>query len=186
MRYSGKPVSQSDNKIFALFEEQQNRFKEALIINDQKIWFPPLRGKLEEYNPDDWFICFVPPSWGRWQGNYGVHFSFKYGRERGSLPERIRLPIGVERPMKKSFQQEFKESVLSRVRAAGIAQSGFVLQAKAMTKLLECNPIPFNRQSWKVALEQYIALQSVVDIIARMLKEYRNRGAFEVPLDFPT
>lgn len=186
MRSSGEPVNQSDNKKFALFEDQQNRFKEALLIHDPKIWFPPLRGKFEDYNPGNWFICFVPSSWGRWKGNYGVHFAFMYGRERGSLPERIRLPIGVETPMKKSFQQEFKESVLSRVRAAGTAQSGFVLQAKVMTKLLECNPIPFNGQSWKGAFEQYIALQPVVDIIARVLKEYQNRGAFEVPMDFPT
>lgn len=179
-------MNQTSNTKFAMFREQQKLFEIALENHDLNIWFPSLRGNFTEDNPSNWFICFVPSSWGRWQGNYGVHFGFIYARERGSLPERIRLPIGVETPMKKLFQQEFKDSVLSQVKAAGIAHTGFVLQAKVRTKLLECDPIPFSGQSWKIAFERYIALQPVVDTIAMVLKEYRNRGAFEVPIDFPT
>jgi hypothetical protein len=179
-------VNQSSNTKFAIFREQQKQFKIALENHDPNIWFPSLRGNFTEDNPANWFICFVPSSWGRWQGNYGVHFGFIYARERGSLPERIRLPIGVETPMKKSFQQEFKESVISGVTMSAIIQTDFVLQAKARTKLLEIYPIPFGGESWQIAFEQYIALKPVVDLIARVLKEYRNRGAFEVPVEFPT
>ena len=178
MHFEGESVNQSSNKKFAMFREQQKQFKLALENHDPNIWFPPLRGNFTEDNPANWFICFVPSSWGRWKENYGVHFGFIYARERASLPERIRLPIGVETPMKKSFQQEFKISVLSQVNAAKVAHSGFVLQAKERTKLLECDPIPFSGDSWKVTFERYIALQPVVEIIARVLKEYRNRGAF--------
>lgn len=173
------------NPRLSLFMGQQSRFTEALKNHEPGVWFPPLRGRMTEDSPGNWFICFVPSSWGRWQGSvYGVHFEFLYARERGSLPERIRLSVGVETPMKDPFKPEFKETVISRVRAAGIAEAGFVLQNRPRTKLLEPDPIPFNSHSWQNALERYVALQPVVSIIGQVLKEFDSRGAFKVPLAF--
>jgi len=171
---------------FDLFLDQQERFSKALIDYDPHIWFPPLRGSFKEDNPGNWFICFVPASWGHWEGAiYGVHFDFIYARPRGPLPERIRLAVGVEAPMQDSQRQAFKEDVISRVRAKGIVFSGFILQAKVRTKLLEADPIPFNNQSWQISLQRYIALQPLVEIIAIVVGEYYNSGAFSVPMDFP-
>jgi hypothetical protein len=50
---------------FELFLDQQKRFISALRDYDPHIWFPPLRGGFEEDNPANWFICFVPASWGQ-------------------------------------------------------------------------------------------------------------------------
>jgi hypothetical protein len=165
----------------ALFKNQQEHFKEELKKYDQSIWFPTLRGSFEKDNHNNWFISFVPGSWGRWKGAfYGVHFDLKYAVAKGSLPEGLRLCIGVEKPLKYSYRQSFKENVISRVSKRGITQSGFVLRAKERTKLLEVDPrIPFNTQSWQIILERYIKLQSVVIVIAEALKDYYNRGAFD-------
>lgn len=147
-------MSRLANSKFALFMDQQTRFTEALKNYEPGVWFPPLRGKITEDNPGNWFVCFVPSSWGRWQGSvYGVHFEFLYARERGPLPERIRLSVGVETPMKNSFRPDFKETIISRVGAAKIVEAGFVLQNRSRTKLLEPDQIPFDSRSWKTEIE---------------------------------
>ncbi len=170
---------------FNLFLDQQERFIKTLRDYDPNIWFPPLRGGFKENNPGNWFICFVPASWGHWKGAiYGVHFDFMYARPRGSLSERIRLAVGVETPMVGSQRQSFKEVVISRVKEKGIAISDFVLQAKVRTKLLESDQIPFNDRSWQVAFQRYITLQPLVETIAIVVKEYYNSGAFRVPMVF--
>lgn len=167
-----KPV----NPRFKLFMDQLSRFQEALKKYDPCVWFPPPRGCIEENKPGNWWIMFVPSSWGRWKDNFGVHFAFMYGPKCGSRPERIRLTIGVEKPLEGLFKQEFKERVISRVNEAGISQSCFMLKAKEQTKLLEVvDYVSFNDQSCQVAMERYIALQPVVKIIAMVLKEYQNR-----------
>jgi hypothetical protein len=62
---------------FDLFMDQQQRFHAALEEFDSTIWFPPPRGNFKKDNPGNWFICFVPASWGKWKGAiYGVHFGF--------------------------------------------------------------------------------------------------------------
>jgi hypothetical protein len=172
---------------FDLFKDQQKRFIEALIDYDPKIWFPPLRGGHKENQPGNWFICFVPPSWGRWRGKiYGVHFAFIYGQR----PERMRLVVGVEEPMKKERRKPFKEEVISMVRAKGISFPGFVLRANERGKLLNDEKkgghhTPFNEQSWQIALKQYIGLQPLVEVIATAVRDYYDNGAFDVAMEFP-
>lgn len=173
---------------FDLFKDQQKRFIEALIDYDPKIWLPPLRGSHKENEPGNWFICFVPPPWGRWKGKiYGVHFAFIYAQPCGPLPERIRLAVGVETPMRKDPQlrQAFKEDVISRVKTKGITFSGFDLKANRRTKLLEADPIPFSNQSWQISLQRYIALQPLVEVIATAVRDYYDNGAFDVAMEFP-
>jgi hypothetical protein len=171
---------------FDLFNDQQDRFHKALQEYDPHIWFPPLRGNFKQDNPGNWFICFVPPSWGSWKGAYyGIHFGFMYARPRGDLPERFRLVVGVEAPLQGSQRQAFKEEVLTRVRTNRIPLSGFDLQAKVRTKLLEADFIPFGHESWKISLQRYIALQPLVEIIATIIREYYDNGGFYVPIDFP-
>lgn len=169
-------------KRFDLFLDQQKRFKEALSNYSPGVWFPPLRGHFEEDNPGNWFIAFVPPSWGRWkEAIYGVHFDFMYARPRRSMPERIRLAVGVETPLRVSQRQAFKMDVISRIRAEGIVPHDFSLQAQARKKLIDTDPdtfIRFDGQSWQVALQHYIALQPSVRVIARVAREYYDSGAF--------
>jgi hypothetical protein len=171
---------------FTLFLDQRERFIESLLEYDPHLWFPPLRGPYREANPSNWFICFVPESWGHWEGAiYGVHFDFMYARPRGYLPERIRLAVGVETPMLDSQRQSFKEFVIARIKEKQISTSGFVLEAKARTKLLDSNPIPFNEESWRIALQRYISLQPVIETIAEVVRDFYSRAAFSVPMVFP-
>jgi len=167
---------------FDLFKDQQERFKDALLDYDPHIWFPPLRGDFEEDDPRNWFVAFVPPSWGRWKGAvYCVHFDFKYGRPPRFSPEQIRLVVGVETVRRASECQAFKEDVIARAKARRITTPGFFLQARHRKKLLETNPtdpILFNEQSWKASLQRYIALQPLVEVIATVAREYYERGAF--------
>ncbi len=174
-------MTQLDNPRFTLYMDQQERFIKALKEYEPETWFPPLRGKPTSNEPGNWFTCFVPPSWGRWDGcTYGVHFEFKYAPKR----DIIRLPIGVESPMKEGGRLQFKESVIRGVKRARIDRTGFTLQARDRRKLLELSPIPFDSKSWRVALGRYKALQPVVEVVSEVLREYQERGAFEVEIDF--
>lgn len=168
---------------FHLFKDQQQRFHTALEEFDSTIWFPPLRGNFKKDNPGNWFICFVPTSWGKWKGaSYGVHFGFIYARENGEKPERFRLAVGVESPLNEQNRQSFKENVVSNIHSKGIKQSGFTLKTENRKKLLETEPIPFGPDSWKIALDKYIALCPIVDVVAQVIKEYSDKGAFDLSL----
>ncbi len=181
--HRGNQMNQLNSQKFALFMEQQRLFREALRKYDRSVWFPPLRGTLTEDNPGNWFIAFVPSSWGRWHGaTYGVHLDFMYARKHGRKPERIRLPIGVETPMKESFRESFKATVIARVKTKGIGQSGFSLTARRRGKLLEFEPIPFDKESWRAALDRYKAIQPVVTVVSEVLRSYQEAGALEVPI----
>jgi hypothetical protein len=169
---------------FDLFLDQQQRFHAALEKFDSTIWFPPPRGNFKNDYPGNWFICFVPASWGKWKGAiYGVHFGFLYAREYGDKPERFRLAVGVESPLKEQNRQSFKENVVTRINSKRIKQSGFILKTENRKKLLETEPIPFSTDSWQIALEKYIALSPVVDVVAQIIKEYSDKGAFELALE---
>jgi hypothetical protein len=170
---------------FTLFLDQQDRFINALREYDPTIWYPPLRGNFEEYVPGNWFICFVPADWGRWKANYGVHFDLIYARINTKLPERFRLAIGVESPLKEQHRQDFKEDVISRINARKINHSGFTLIAKKRKKLLEADPITFCSESWRIALDKYISLHSIVDVIGEVCREYSDHGAFDSLIQFP-
>jgi hypothetical protein len=168
---------------FDLFKVQQKLLCEELKKSD--VWFPPLRGEPKKDNSGNWFFCFVPESWGRWKGaSYGVHFDFIYARGNDDQPERFRLVIGVEAPLNEQHRQSFKEEVISRTNAKGIKQFGFTLKAENRKKLLEAEPIPCGPDSWRIALEKYFALHPVVDVVAQVIREYSDRGAFNPPIEF--
>jgi hypothetical protein len=170
---------------FDLFKDQQERFCSALQNYDSNIWFPAIRGNFKKDNPSNWFICFVPTSWGKWKGaSYAVHFGYLYARPTRELPERFRLAIGVESPMRESMRQIFKEDVISRVSGNRITVPG-MLQAKMRTKLFEADPIPFSDQSWQISLERYIDLKPLVELIASVVREYNDNGAFDESIQFP-
>ncbi len=171
-----------DKGRFDLWRDQQKRFTEALLDYDPHIWFPPLRGSFEEDDPNNWFIAFVPPSWGRWKGAvYCVHFDFKYGRPPRYSPEQIRLVVGVETFRRASECQAFKKDVISAAETRKISLLGFFLQAQPRKKLLEVDPtdpILFNNQAWKISLERYTVLQPLVQVIATVARRYYDRGSF--------
>lgn len=169
---------------FSLFIEQKNRLMEALKMADHKVWFPVLRGNYQNENPGNWFICFIPSEWGYWKNNYGIHFSFAYGRARKELPERFKLNIGVEKPMQEEYRQSFKEDIIVRANALGISRRDYLLQARPRTKLLEVDPIPFNQNGWQIAMQRYEALQPIVEIIGTTIREYYEKGAFEGSVQF--
>ena len=169
---------------FALFCEQQELFKNALLEFDSTIWFPKLRGNFEEDVPSNWFICFVPSAWGHWKVNYGVHFGFLYARANSKRPAQIRLAIGVENPMKEQFKESFKEEVISRIKTRKIEQSSYTLTAQKRKKLLEVDPVLFNSESWQNVLHKYISMQQVVEIIGKVSVEYQGKGAFDSTIEF--
>jgi len=169
---------------FALFLDQIDRFIEALKEYDNKVWYPRPRGKFEENNNNNWFICFVPEVWGHWKANYGVHFTLKYALTKNNLTACFKLTIGVEKPLREQFKQAFKEEVISRFIAKKINLSGFALEAKNRKKLLELNPITFGPDSWRIALDRYIDLQPIVKIIGEVSREYSDKGAFDTQMKF--
>lgn len=178
-------VDEHSQSAFALFKEQQALLRTALCEYDSTIWFPPLRGNFVKKVPSNWFICFVPGVWGRWKTrNYGVHFDFAYARPRNNLPERFRLVVGVESPLKAEFHQAFKEDVIFKVNSKQIEQLGFVLQARERKKLLETDPIPLSVKAWEVAFDRYLSVQTVVPIIADLVKYYSDRGMFGTKIEF--
>ncbi len=178
--------SSGESSAFKLFYVQQELFSKALCEYDPSVWFPSLRGNFAEQDRGNWFIEFVPGAWGRWKSpRYGVHFDFICAPAKKDLPERFRLVIGVESPLKEQHRQVFKEDVIKQVRAKGIVQSGFVLQAENRKKLLEVTDIiPFDNQASKVAIEKYIALEPVVSVIAPLVREYYKQGAFDEEMKF--
>lgn len=163
--------------------DQQQRFCQALRDYDPTIWFPRLRGSIRPDNPNNWFICFLPDSWGRWkEALFGVHFGFKFSRVRPGF----RLHVGVENPLSGKYRLAFKEQVISEVRAAGITESGFFLQCGERKKLLEADPIiPLSEESWLVELERYKSLEPVNNVIARVVRVFAEQGAFEIPIELP-
>jgi len=170
---------------FSLFNEQQDRFRKEILEYDPKIRFPSLRGNFKKDNPGNWFICFVPASWGEWKGaSYGVHFGLIYTRIRSNQTECFRLAIGVEAPLQEQYRQSFKEDVIAKVKLEGISQAGFTLQAANRKKLLEADPITFGPESWRIALDRYIALRPVVDVIGQVVRDFSDRGAFNTTLKF--
>jgi hypothetical protein len=171
---------------FDLFQDQIRRFINALSDYDSKIWYPLHRGKYEENVPKNWFTCFVPDNWGHWIGNYGVHFGLIYAqaKTKSNLPERFRFTIGVESPLKEQYIQPFKEEVISRISAKKIDQSCFTLIAMERKKLLETDPIPFNSESWQIALDKYIALRPIVEIIGEVNRKYFDKWESEALLRF--
>lgn len=181
---SGLIEASNTKSDFSLFLDQQAHFIEALREHDPSVWFPTLRGNFEADVPGNWFICFVPAAWGYWKGNYGIHFGFLYGREKSLLSKRIRLAIGVESPLKEQYKQDFKEEVIYRVNAKEINLEGFTLIARNRKKLLEADPIPFNSGSWRIALDKYISLHPIVDIIGEVSREFCDRGAFDTIIQF--
>lgn len=175
-------MARLDDQTFRRYMVQAGRFEDALRKYDPNTWFPPPPGKPTK--AANQFVPWVPPSWGRWKaGNkYGVHFTFRYAPEWGTRLERIELSIGVESPMKRTFTQRFKQSVIDAVDQASVSQSGFVLAAEGRGKLLKVDPIPFSNESWRIALDRYVDLQPVVRAVSVVLREYEKIGAFEVPV----
>lgn len=93
--------------------------------------------------------------------------------------------VGVETPLQHEYRQAFKERVISKARAKRIGYKEFVLQAKNRKKLLESTPIPFNDQSWQISIQRYIELQPLVDVISLVVREYYDKGAYDVHMNFP-
>lgn len=170
---------------FDLFLDQSNRFIKALSEYDTTIWYPRLRGKFEEDVPGNWFICFVPKVWGHWKSaNYGVHFDLICARAKNKLPVRFRLVVGVESPLKEQYRQVFKEEIISRITARKLNLSGFTLEAKERKKLIEVDPIPFGPESWRIALDKYIGLHPIIEIIGEVSREYSDKEAFDIPIQY--
>lgn len=172
---------------FTRFSDQKEHFIEAIKECDPDLWFPSDRGSLQLEKPGNWFVSFVPNSWGHWKGKmYGVHFAFIYARSRKGLPEGMRLAVGVEKPMRESERQLFKESVIARIEEKGLLlTNGITIQATPQKKLLDSGLLPFADDPWRVAIERYVRLRPVVAIIAEKMKEFHDRGAFDTLLTFP-
>ena len=133
-------------------------------------------------------LCLEPGAWGQWKtANYGVHFDliFAKAKKKNMLPKRFRLTIGVEKPFREEYRQSFKKEIESRIIKKKIDKSRFNLQTEKRGKFLETDPIPFGPESWHMALEKYIALKPIIDIIGEVSREYSEKGAFDSVIQFP-
>lgn len=58
-----------------------------------------------------------------------------------------------------------------------------MLKAEDRGKLLELKaPIPFQVGAWQVTIERYKTLRPLVEQVTEVLRQFEDRGAFEVPI----
>jgi hypothetical protein len=150
-------------------------------------------------------LGFAPNSWGckasrtsSGQGGgfgpgVGVGYAFYYATNRALSPF-VRLSSSVENPFKEKFRERFKDEVSEVVRLRSIALppgcriwphtkfADFRFQGKS---LIECQPVPLEKDTWSKVLENYKILTRVYnEVVAQLLRKYYADGAFKVEIRF--
>ena len=182
-------IEEAQMKSYQLFKDQKNRFVEALLKADTNVTLQLNWKDVDLTKPGNWFIEFIPNRWGVFkQGGFGIHFSFKYYRDRTTKTEYVRLPVGVERPLKPEFVDKFKDDVIESLKGRKVTLPECELWPNVSIgggrKLLDTRVV-LDDNSWEKALDRYSMLDEFVDVVADVIKHYYNRGCFTVDLDFP-
>ena len=166
---------------YELFMDQKDRFLDELCKDDGHIWVTLNPKSLNRYNRGNWFVMFNPKSWGKYKKGFGIHFALEYYRDKKTLKEYIRLPVGVENPLKKRFREAFKADVVESLKQEGISLLKCDLWPNVgfgHTKLIEPNPIELDNQAWERAFNKYVELGEFNKIVADIIKKYDKKGCF--------
>ena len=185
-------IDEATMQSYQLFKNQKNRFVEALLRADNNVTLKVNWKELSDKNirtHTNWFIGFVPNRWGVFkQGWFGVHFGFMYYRDRNTQTEYVRLPVGVEKPFRPEFADEFKRDVVESLIRRNVTLPGCAVWPDVGfrgRKLIEPTPVALDHDSWEKVLSTYLMLGEFVDVVADVIRQHYNRGCFTVHLDFP-
>jgi hypothetical protein len=111
-----------------------------------------------------------------------------YYRDRETKTEYVRLPVGVEKPFKPEFANEFKKDVVESLKQRSVSLPGCAIWPDVGfggRKLIEPTPVVLDDDSWEKVLSKYLMLGEFVHVVADVIRQYYNRGCFTVHLDFP-
>lgn len=179
-------------KSYQLFKEQKNKFVEELLKHDPTVKIKMNWVELKPSNivtRTNWFIGFIPQKWGVSKtGLFGVHFGLIYYRDRKTNVEYVRIPVGVEKPLKSEYHKQFKLDVIRELIQKGVTLEGCKYWPNVGfggAKLIEPTPVLLNDYSWEMLTKQYMALDKFVDVVADIIKKYYSENCFEVELHFP-
>lgn len=185
-------IDDATRKSYELFKEQKNRFVEELLRVDNGVKVCTNWRELSEHNINthkNWFIGFVPKSWGVFKaGWFGIHFGFAYHRDRKTGIEYVRFPVGVEKPLKPEFHDEFKRDVVESLKEQNFNLPGCAIWPDVGfrgRKLIEPALVELGTDTWEKMLNQYLTLGEFVQVVADVIKEYHSRDCFTAPLNFP-
>jgi hypothetical protein len=186
------PIDYVTRKSYELFKEQKNRFVEELLRVDKDM---TLRVNWVELSDDNinkhtnWFIGFVPKKWGVFKaGWFGIHFGFASHRDRKTGLQSVRFNVGVEKPLKAEFRDEFKKDVVNSLKRRNINLPGCAIWPDVGfrgAKLIETELVELESDSWQKVLNRYQSMGEFVQVVEDVIKEYYNRGCFSAHLDFP-
>jgi|GEM_PF-3840768 len=189
---SNLDISDPTTKSYQLFKEQKNKFVEELVKYDEAVRIKMNWIDLKPKNitsRTNWFIGFIPSKWGVSKvGSFGVHFGFIYYRDRKTNVEYVRLPVGVEKPLKPEYHKQFKIEVVKELIRKGVKLEGCKLWPDVGfggAKLIEPNPVLLDDYSCEKLTTQYKAMGNFVDVVAEIVKKYYRDNCFEVELHFP-
>jgi hypothetical protein len=179
-------------KSYELFKEQKNRFAEELLRVDKDVTLRLNWGELSQDNiraHTNWFIGFVPNSWGMFKSNwFGIHFGFISYRDRKTGLEYVRFPVGVEKPLKSEFRDEFKKDVVDSLKRKNVNLPDCAIWPDVGfggAKLIEPALVELDSDSWQKVLNRYLTMSEFVHVVADTIREYYNRGCFSSQLNFP-
>ena len=178
----------SSNIRYKFFKEQKRLFVKLLMnaypdINLLLNW-----NDVSLDNPSNWFIMFAPMEWGKFRHGFsGIHYTFAYRQERTGH-EYVRLSVGVEKPLKPEYKQNFKIDVLDLIKSKGLHlpdEFNFWPEAgvRKGTKLLETR-VPLNGDAYKNVFTRYASLEKFNNIVAELIKRYDKEDKFTEKLTF--
>jgi hypothetical protein len=180
------PVVESS---YRRFKDQKNRFVDALLRA-----YPHTRlllnwNDVSLEKTGNWFIMFAPNEWGSFKKGFsGVHYTFAYRCEKITSQEFVRLSVGVEKPLRNDFKDQFKMDIVELVKSKKLLLPEFDLWPNAGirvgVKLLETQVL-LNTKTANEILCRYSHLDEFNQLVTGIIKRYNGEGKFTEQLIFP-
>lgn len=178
-------VNDSVEEAYQLFKNQKNLFVEELK-EKFKVHFSLNWANVNIGKRGNWFICWVPLGWGIPKKGFGVHYDFMHYRDKKGI-DYVRLPVGVENPLKHEFREDFKKDVAYQFKQQNLKSQDYRIWPDVGfrgVKLLEPKPIVLNGDTYKKVIELYSSLSTFNTIVGEVSKRYYSRDCFSSPLTF--
>lgn len=175
---------------YRLFKDQKNLFIEGLSRIDPNIKFKNWNelSEMNIQNRKNWFIGFAPPKWGVFKGGwFGIHFGFIYYRDKKTNTDYVRFPVGVEKPLKSEYHRQFKDDVVALLKQKEVYFANCSVWPEVGfggAKLIEPTPIVLNEETYKKILNVYLSLDNFINTVEVVIKQYYEKGCFDVDLNF--
>lgn len=182
---NSRKTDESNDETYQLFKNQKNLFVKELK-DDFNVHFILNWKNVDIGKRSNWFICWVPLKWGIPKKGFGIHYDFKYYRDRNGV-EFVRMPVGIENPLKPEFREDFKREVIDQLTQQNLKVENCRLWPDAGfqgAKLLEPEPIALNRDTYKIMIKLYSSLSKFNIEVGEVVRQFYNRDCFSSPLTF--